>query len=92
MTSPVGAIARPPDRVGSDASNAWQDDIGGGPLGWTGLLLKAETVPTYLDHDLGRDWGALERFTPYQPAPPADITVTVVNQSGRAKEPAIRAQ
>ncbi|MET9217085.1 MULTISPECIES: arabinosyltransferase domain-containing protein [unclassified Nocardia] len=81
-----------PDRVGSDASNAWQDDIGGGPLGWTGLLLKAETVPTYLDHDLGRDWGALERFTPYQPAPPADITVTVVNQSGRAKEPAIRAQ
>ncbi|MGW5436020.1 arabinosyltransferase domain-containing protein [Nocardia asteroides] len=81
-----------PDRVGSDASNAWQDDIGGGPLGWTGLLLKAETVPTYLDHDLGRDWGALERFTPYQPAPPAEITVTVVEQSGRAKEPAIRAQ
>ena len=81
-----------PDRVGSDASNAWQDDIGGGPLGWTGLLLKAETVPTYLDHDLGRDWGALERFTPYQPAPPAEISVTVVNQSGRAKEPAIRAQ
>ncbi|NEW48400.1 arabinosyltransferase C-terminal domain-containing protein, partial [Nocardia cyriacigeorgica] len=22
-----------PDRVGSDASNAWQDNIGGGPLG-----------------------------------------------------------
>ncbi|MFD3705432.1 arabinosyltransferase domain-containing protein [Nocardia sp. NPDC058658] len=81
-----------PDRVGSDASNAWQDDIGGGPLGWTNLLLKAETVPTYLDHDLGRDWGSLERFTPYQPAPPAQIGVTVINQSGRAKEPAIRAQ
>ncbi|NEW48365.1 arabinosyltransferase C-terminal domain-containing protein, partial [Nocardia cyriacigeorgica] len=28
-----------PDRVGSDASNAWQDNIGGGPLGWTELLL-----------------------------------------------------
>ncbi|MFD6394094.1 arabinosyltransferase domain-containing protein [Nocardia sp. NPDC060259] len=81
-----------PDRVGSDASNAWQDDIGGGPLGWTGLLLKAETVPTYLDHDLGRDWGSLERFTPYQPAPPAEISVRVVEQPGRAKEPAIRAQ
>ncbi|MFD3594098.1 arabinosyltransferase domain-containing protein [Nocardia sp. NPDC058640] len=81
-----------PDRVGSDASNAWQDDIGGGPLGWTNLLLKAETVPTYLDHDLGRDWGSLERFTPFQPAPPAEISVEVVNQSGRAKEPAIRAQ
>ncbi|MEU4648563.1 arabinosyltransferase domain-containing protein [Nocardia fluminea] len=81
-----------PDRVGSDASNAWQDDIGGGPLGWTNLLLKAETVPTYLDHDLGRDWGSLERFTPYQPAPPAKIGVSVIDQSGRAKEPAIRAQ
>ncbi|TCK00950.1 arabinosyltransferase C [Nocardia alba] len=81
-----------PDRVGSDASNAWQDDIGGGPLGWTNLLLKAETVPTYLDHDLGRDWGSLERFTPYQPAPPAKIEVTVIDQTGRAKEPAIRAQ
>ncbi|MFD3429921.1 arabinosyltransferase domain-containing protein [Nocardia fluminea] len=81
-----------PDRVGSDASNAWQDDIGGGPLGWTNLLLKAETVPTYLDRDLGRDWGSLERFTPYQPAPPAKIGVTVIDQSGRAKEPAIRAQ
>ncbi|MFC8385516.1 arabinosyltransferase domain-containing protein [Nocardia sp. NPDC057272] len=81
-----------PDRVGSDASNAWQDDIGGGPLGWTNLLLKAETVPTYLDHDLGRDWGSLERFTPYQPAPPAKIGVTVIDQTGRAKEPAIRAQ
>ncbi|MEV0435942.1 arabinosyltransferase domain-containing protein [Nocardia sp. NPDC050413] len=81
-----------PDRVGSDAANAWQDDIGGGPLGWTGLLMKAETVPTYLDRDLGRDWGSLERFTPYEPAPPADITVRVVDQSGRAKEPDIRAR
>ncbi|MBC7303237.1 MAG: arabinosyltransferase [Nocardia sp.] len=81
-----------PDRVGSDASNAWQDDIGGGPLGWTNLLLKAATVPTYLDRDLGRDWGSLERFTPYQPAPPAEIGVTVIDQSGRAKEPAIRAK
>ncbi|MFE3542200.1 arabinosyltransferase domain-containing protein [Nocardia sp. NPDC059177] len=81
-----------PDRVGSDASNAWQDDIGGGPLGWTGLLLKSETVPTYLDRDLGRDWGSLERFTPFRPAPPAEISVRVVDQSGWAKEPAIRAK
>ncbi|MFC4124114.1 arabinosyltransferase domain-containing protein [Nocardia rhizosphaerae] len=81
-----------PDRVGSDAANAWQDDIGGGPLGWTELLLRAETVPTYLDQDLGRDWGALERFTPYQPAPPAEISVDVVTRSGRAEDPPIRAQ
>ncbi|MFF2086513.1 arabinosyltransferase domain-containing protein [Nocardia sp. NPDC058176] len=81
-----------PDRVGSDASNAWQDDIGGGPLGWTGLLLRAETVPTYLDRDLGRDWGSLERFTPYESAPPAEISVSVIDQTGWAKEPAIRAK
>ncbi|MDO3647617.1 arabinosyltransferase domain-containing protein [Nocardia mangyaensis] len=81
-----------PDRVGSDASNAWQDDIGGGPLGWTGLLSRAETVPTYLDRDLGRDWGSLERFTPYESAPPAEISVSVIDQTGWAKEPAIRAK
>ncbi|MFC8045051.1 arabinosyltransferase domain-containing protein [Nocardia sp. NPDC057353] len=82
-----------PDRVGSDASNAWQDDIGGGPLGWTGLLLDAQTVPTYLDHDWGRDWGSLERFTPLDPsAEPAAVTVTDVTRSGLAAEAPIRAQ
>ncbi len=80
-----------PDRVGSDASNAWQDDIGGGPLGWTGLLLKAESVPSYLDHDWARDWGSLEQFTPYAPdAVPAQIGVTEVTRSGIAKDDPIR--
>ena len=80
-----------PDRVGSDASNAWQDDIGGGPLGWTGLLLKAQTVPAYLDHDWERDWGELERFTPYDPAAsPATIGVTVQNRWGWVKDAPIK--
>ncbi len=80
-----------PDRVGSDASNAWQDDIGGGPLGWTSLLLQAETIPTYLDQDWGRDWGALEQFTPYDPAAdPATIGATVVNRWGISKDTPIR--
>lgn len=80
-----------PDRVGSDASNAWQDDIGGGPLGWTGLLLKSETVPTYLDHDWSRDWGSLEQFTPYdQAADPATIDVMVVQRNGWSKQDPIR--
>ncbi|MGV9611822.1 arabinosyltransferase domain-containing protein [Nocardia xishanensis] len=80
-----------PDRVGSDASNAWQDDIGGGPLGWTGLLTKAETVPSYLDHDWARDWGSLEQFTPYAPdAVPARIGVTQVTRSGLAQDDPIR--
>ncbi|MBF6173463.1 arabinosyltransferase domain-containing protein [Nocardia blacklockiae] len=81
-----------PDRVGSDASNAWQDDIGGGPLGWTGLLAEAQTVPGYLNHDWGRDWGSLERLTPYVPsATPAAIGVTVETRSGRAEDVPIRA-
>ncbi|WP_067885169.1 arabinosyltransferase domain-containing protein [Nocardia vaccinii] len=80
-----------PDRTGSDASNAWQDDIGGGPLGWTGLLLKAETVPAYLDNDWGRDWGSLVRFTPYTPrSTPATIDVTVQNTWGWKKQPPIK--
>ncbi|WP_460721664.1 arabinosyltransferase domain-containing protein [Nocardia heshunensis] len=83
-----------PDRVGQDASNAWQDDIGGGPLGWTGLLLKSETRPTYLKHDWSRDWGALEQFTPYVPdakkAPTLDVTVQT--RSGLAKDSPIKAK
>ncbi|MGV9836210.1 arabinosyltransferase domain-containing protein [Nocardia niigatensis] len=81
-----------PDRVGQDASNAWQDDIGGGPLGWTGLLLKSETRPSYLKHDWARDWGSLEKFTPY--APDANSTptldVTVQSRSGLATDSPIR--
>ncbi|UGT71101.1 arabinosyltransferase domain-containing protein [Nocardia gipuzkoensis] len=80
-----------PDRVGSDASNAWQDDIGGGPLGWTGLLLKSQTVPSYLGHDWARDWGSLEKFTPYAPdVTPATIGVTVQTTNGLATDTPIR--
>ena len=72
-----------PDRTGSDASNAWQDHIGGGPLGWTELLLRADSVATYLADDWARDWGSLERYTPYRPgAQPAELAVTERNRSG----------
>ncbi|MFE7743673.1 arabinosyltransferase domain-containing protein [Nocardia sp. NPDC057455] len=90
----VGEIPRwriLPDRVGSDASNAWQDDIGGGPLGWTGLLLKSQTVPAYLHHDWTRDWGSLERFTPYAPdATPATIHITPQTRTGLDTDDPIR--
>nr|WP_197039669.1 arabinosyltransferase domain-containing protein [Nocardia carnea] len=72
-----------PDRTGSDASNAWQDHIGGGPLGWTELLLQADSVATYLAEDWARDWGSLERYTPYRTgAQPAELTVTQRNRGG----------
>ncbi|MEU6561851.1 arabinosyltransferase domain-containing protein [Nocardia nova] len=80
-----------PDRVGSDAANAWQDDIGGGPLGWTGLLLSAQTVPAYLNDDWSRDWGSLERFTPYVPeAEQATVAVTTQNRWGWVKDAPIK--
>ncbi len=80
-----------PDRVGSDASNAWQDHIGGGPLGWTELLLQADSVATYLSDDWARDWGSLERYTPYRPdARPAELTVTEEARSGLAVDDPIK--
>ncbi|WP_280422528.1 arabinosyltransferase domain-containing protein [Nocardia carnea] len=80
-----------PDRVGSDASNAWQDHIGGGPLGWAELLLQADSVATYLAGDWARDWGSLERYTPYRPAAqPAELTVTQRNRSGLATDDPIK--
>ncbi|PTR22471.1 arabinosyltransferase C [Rhodococcus sp. OK519] len=72
-----------PDRVGAQATNAWQDAIGGGPLGWTSLLLTAQTIPTYLDDDWRRDWGSLERFAPIvESAQPAQVDVEQVTRSG----------
>ncbi len=72
-----------PDRTGAESTNAWQDSIGGGPLGWTSLVLQADTVPTYLVDDLRRDWGSLEKYTPIDPdAAPADVDVTTVTRSG----------
>ncbi|MGB7361972.1 MAG: arabinosyltransferase domain-containing protein [Rhodococcus sp. (in: high G+C Gram-positive bacteria)] len=72
-----------PDRTGAESTNAWQDAIGGGPLGWTELLLRAETVPTYLSDDLRRDWGSLERYQPLAPsAVVADPKVDTMSRSG----------
>ncbi|MEU4316028.1 arabinosyltransferase domain-containing protein [Nocardia sp. NPDC024068] len=80
-----------PDRVGSDASNAWQDHIGGGPLGWTELLLEADSAATYLSDDWARDWGSLERFTPYRPdARPAETTVSEETRGGISVEDPIK--
>lgn len=49
------------------STNTWQAWDGGGPLGFIELLLAGETVPTYLEHDWGRDWGSLVRYTPLVP-------------------------
>jgi arabinosyltransferase C len=59
------------------------DNNGGGPLGVTELLVKATTVASYLKDDWSRDWGALQRLTPYYPdAQPARLQLATVTRSG----------
>jgi arabinosyltransferase B len=73
-----------PDRpLAVSSTDTWQSHENGGPLGWTEMLAEASTVPTYLVDDWGRDWGALERYTPYFPQAEAAVVDTgEVRRSG----------
>ncbi|MDD4866782.1 MAG: arabinosyltransferase domain-containing protein [Mycobacterium sp.] len=72
-----------PDRFGAEANSPVMDNNGGGPLGVTELLLKATTVASYLKDDWSRDWGALQRLTPYYPdAQPARLQLGTVTRGG----------
>lgn len=64
-----------PDRgLAVSSTTTWQSWDGGGPLGFIELLQEGETVPTYLEHDWGRDWGSLVRYSPLVPeATEADV-------------------
>lgn len=73
-------------RPGADlaaAVTAWQNSFGGGPLGWLEVSQEAQTVATYLQGDIGRDWGALERYTPFgDVTTPAELTLGTAVRSG----------
>ncbi|ODR01608.1 arabinosyltransferase [Mycobacterium sherrisii] len=72
-----------PDRFGAEANSPVMDNNGGGPLGVTDLLVKATTMATYLKDDWSRDWGSLQRLTPYYPnAAPADLQLGRATRSG----------
>lgn len=72
-----------PDRFGAEANSPVMDKNGGGPLGITELLLRATTVASYLKDDWFRDWGSLQRLTPYYPdAEPARLQLDTVTRSG----------
>ena len=72
-----------PDRFGAEANSPVMDNIGGGPLGISELLVRATTVPTYLKDDWFRDWGALQQLTPYYPdAQPARLDLGRTTRSG----------
>ena len=72
-----------PDRFGAEANSPVMDNNGGGPLGVTELLVKATTMATYLKDDWSRDWGSLQRLTPYYPnAQPARLQLGTATRSG----------
>lgn len=50
------------------SSNMWQSARAGGPFLFIQALLTTATVPTYLNHDWYRDWGAIERYIRVVPA------------------------
>ncbi len=82
-------------RPGADlaaAVSAWQSAAGGGPLGWLEVSQQPETVATYLRGDIGRDWGALESYRPFDPhsTAPADIVTGTRTRSGLWRPAPIR--
>ncbi|MGW6421280.1 arabinosyltransferase domain-containing protein [Nocardia sp. NPDC055053] len=79
-----------PDKLNAQVSETWQGDTGGGPLGWTGMLMQSRTIPAYLADDWTRDWGELQRLTRLVAAPPAEITVREDSVWGWANESPIR--
>jgi arabinosyltransferase C len=72
-----------PDRFGAESNSPVMDNNGGGPLGITELLVKATTMATYLKDDWSRDWGSLQRLTPYYPnAQAARLQLGTATRSG----------
>ncbi|MGB3483542.1 MAG: arabinosyltransferase domain-containing protein [Mycobacterium sp.] len=72
-----------PDRFGAESNSPVMDNLGGGPLGISELLFRAETVPTYLQDDWSRDWGSLQRLVQYYPgAEPARLDLGTQTRSG----------
>ncbi|MGV0792099.1 arabinosyltransferase domain-containing protein [Mycolicibacterium sp. XJ1819] len=72
-----------PDRFGAEANSPVMDNLGGGPLGITELLLRATVVPSYLKDDWFRDWGELQQLTPYyRDAEPARLDLGTATRSG----------
>lgn len=72
-------------------SRTWQSTSGGGPLAVSEATTTAETVPSYLDGDWYRGWGALERLEPRDPnAVPATVTTEERKQWGWSRTGSIR--
>ena len=63
------------------SSNLWQSARAGGPFLFIQALLSTATVPTYLNNDWYRDWGALERYI--RVVPTAQAPNAVIDQGSQ---------
>ncbi|MFD3506566.1 arabinosyltransferase domain-containing protein [Nocardia sp. NPDC058666] len=79
-----------PDKLNAQVSETWQNATGGGPLGWTTMLTRSHTIPTYLSNDWTRDWGELQRLTRTITAPPAEIALHTETRWGLTNESPIK--
>ncbi|GAB4588022.1 arabinosyltransferase domain-containing protein [Nocardia sp. IFM 10818] len=75
-----------PDKLNARVAETWQGDTGGGPLGWTNVLMRSRTVPSYLEHDWTRDWGELQLLNRFLSVPTATIGTRVETRWGWADE------
>jgi arabinosyltransferase B len=73
-----------PDRpLAVSSTNTWQAEEFGGPLGFTQMLAKSTTIPTYMKNNWARDWGSLERYDQYDPnAKAAHLETGTATRSG----------
>ncbi|MBB5913639.1 arabinosyltransferase B [Nocardia transvalensis] len=72
-----------PDRpLAVSSTDTWQAEEFGGPLGFSQMLAKSVTIPTYMKNNWARDWGSLERYDQYYKAAPAQVTTGTTTRSG----------
>jgi arabinosyltransferase A len=84
----------PDHKQTASSSNLWEASKSGGPFLFTQALLWTSTIPTYLNGDWYRDWGAVEKYNravPAEQAPEAVVEQGVVTVHGWSRQGPIRA-
>ena len=65
-----------------DMGQSWSDPSGGGPFGWLSVASSYRKLPTYLEGEPSRDWGALYVVDPYNAgALPAEAATRVRSET-----------
>ncbi|HEX7661136.1 MAG TPA: arabinosyltransferase domain-containing protein [Pseudonocardiaceae bacterium] len=65
-----------------DVGTTWSAPDAGGPFGWLNVVATVQTLPTYLQGDINRDWGTLYKINPYVAASAPTMKVTQVTHWG----------